>query len=253
MARQPRRPQTTKGGLQVDHDDLGSGPGPPAASTGEWPELAGSEDETSDLDAMFAELRSGYTPSPDRSRSTRTPASPRPVGLPRDEVCTSSRGPAPPVPAAVRSPPGRLRPETPFEPPAADARTARERRREDLRDRLNVRVDSARQKGHADVIARLVPLFDAIDQALASLPPSAANPALVRAVSLALDQFEADLRPLGLERVPALGLPFDPGCHEALRQVRTGRVASGVVAREVRRGYRLLGKLLRTPLVEIEV
>ena len=56
---------------------------------------------------------------------------------------------------------------------------------------------------------------------------------------------------LGVERVPAAGLPFDPGVHEAIQHLETADFAPGVVAFEVQAGYRQGERLIRPALVVV--
>ena len=60
------------------------------------------------------------------------------------------------------------------------------------------------------------------------------------------ESFRAALRRLGVERVEAVGRPFDQDLHEAaLRQPATSDVPPGHVLAEVRPGYRLDSEVLR--------
>ncbi len=61
----------------------------------------------------------------------------------------------------------------------------------------------------------------------------------------------AVLEEMGVEPVPALGTPFDPNMHEALGQEPSDEYESGVVAREMRRGYRLGERVIRPSLVMV--
>ena len=62
--------------------------------------------------------------------------------------------------------------------------------------------------------------------------------------------FEDALERLGVERVPSVGQPFDPGLHEAVQQVESDEPA-GTVVIEMVPGYRLGGKLLRAAMVAV--
>ncbi len=58
-------------------------------------------------------------------------------------------------------------------------------------------------------------------------------------------------RSLGLEPVPAMGLPFDDRLHQAAGVCHRSDLADGQVAEELLPGYRLRGRLLRTALVVV--
>ena len=59
------------------------------------------------------------------------------------------------------------------------------------------------------------------------------------------------LRKAGLEPVESEGRPFDPALHEAIATIPPDGRSPGTVAREVRRGYRLDGDLLRPAQVVV--
>ncbi len=55
----------------------------------------------------------------------------------------------------------------------------------------------------------------------------------------------------GIERIESVGLPFDPGNHEAVAMIETDRVAPNHVVEEQRAGYRLKDRLLRPAMVVV--
>ena len=54
-----------------------------------------------------------------------------------------------------------------------------------------------------------------------------------------------------LERVPAVGQPFDPAVHEAVQHMETSDFEPGIIAAEVQAGYRNSEKLIRPALVVV--
>jgi molecular chaperone GrpE len=54
----------------------------------------------------------------------------------------------------------------------------------------------------------------------------------------------------GLEPIATIGEPFDPEVHEAV--MTSGGDGPLIVAQELRRGYRLRGRVLRAALVALE-
>jgi molecular chaperone GrpE len=70
-------------------------------------------------------------------------------------------------------------------------------------------------------------------------------------VELIRKQMEGVLRQLHVHVIPALGVEFDPRCHEALGSVERDDVPDQHVAEEIRRGYKLRERLLRPALVRV--
>jgi molecular chaperone GrpE len=70
-------------------------------------------------------------------------------------------------------------------------------------------------------------------------------------VELIVKQMEEVLGQLHVTAIPALGVEFDPHVHEALGTVERDDLPDQHVAEEIRRGYKLHGKLLRPALVRV--
>ncbi|MFN0057098.1 MAG: nucleotide exchange factor GrpE [Planctomycetota bacterium] len=111
----------------------------------------------------------------------------------------------------------------------------------------------------ADILRRVLPLFDDLSLALSSStdPSRAAAVAadslqtLRRGLTMISDKFDGLLREFGVEAVPAHGQRFDPGLHEALLQVESAELPADSVVAELRRGYRIGNHLLRPARVSV--
>lgn len=55
----------------------------------------------------------------------------------------------------------------------------------------------------------------------------------------------------GIERIEAVGRPFDPSEHEAVATIETAESAENTVVREHRAGYRIRDRLLRPAMVAV--
>jgi molecular chaperone GrpE len=101
------------------------------------------------------------------------------------------------------------------------------------------------------VVTGLMPVLDSFDAALATEPKTETEQKLYSGMLNTREQLLSSLKSDGLEVIPTVGEAFDPAIHEPVG-APTG---SGplVVADEVRRGYRLNGKVLRAALVVLEM
>lgn len=98
------------------------------------------------------------------------------------------------------------------------------------------------------LIGSLLPVLDSFEQAFAHEAQSESEQALLSGVQATFHQLLDVLGGEGLAAIPAAGEPFDPAVHEA---VGGGGASDLVVDTELRRGYRLGGKVIRPTLVTV--
>ena len=120
-------------------------------------------------------------------------------------------------------------------------------------DNARKRLQRERQETHSratgDVVAKMLPLLDDLERALANVPPEIAANSWYEGMELVQRKMTGILEGLRLERIPAVGEPFDPLVHEAISQEANDEFESGVVMRELQPGYRLGDRVLRAALV----
>ncbi len=99
----------------------------------------------------------------------------------------------------------------------------------------------------ADLVRRLLPVLDHLNQALSGVNEEEKKSGWVRGVELAVKEFEQVLSQEGLEQIAADG-QFDPNLHEAV-DTRDGD--DNMVLEITRKGYTLNGKVLRPAQVVV--
>jgi molecular chaperone GrpE len=125
--------------------------------------------------------------------------------------------------------------------------------------RLQAEFENARKRGErsrstdrdyavANVVEKFLPVLDHFELALKS---TGTEEQLRSGVELIVKQMEDVLGQLHVTAIPALGVEFDPHCHEALGTVERDDLPDQHVAEEIRRGYKLHGRLLRPALVRV--
>jgi molecular chaperone GrpE len=89
--------------------------------------------------------------------------------------------------------------------------------------------------------------LDTFDMALAATQngKTEAVQSLQTGINMVYQQLKAALASAGLEEVDATGKIFDPNLHEAVSQQETTAVPEGTVIQQLRKGYKLNGRLLR--------
>jgi len=101
----------------------------------------------------------------------------------------------------------------------------------------------------ATVAERLLPVLDDADRALSHAPEGVAE--WLKGVRLTFQKLEEVLASVGVERIEALGAPFDPKQHEAVSSEETAKHAEDTVVAELRAGYRMHDRVLRPALVKV--
>ena len=100
------------------------------------------------------------------------------------------------------------------------------------------------------VVRELLPVLDSFDAALATEPSTEAERQLLSGMINTREQLLKALEQEGLEVVPSIGEPFDPEIHEPASA--PGGTSDLIVSQELRRGYRLKGRVLRPAMVMLE-
>jgi molecular chaperone GrpE len=116
---------------------------------------------------------------------------------------------------------------------------------------LRERTDLSERASQA-VVERLLPVLDSFDAAFTHDAQTPTEEKLLGGMRSTFQQLFDLLQKEGLEAIPAgPSEPFDPEVHEAVSSAATGDGAP-VVAQELRRGYRLKGRVIRPALVAVD-
>jgi len=117
---------------------------------------------------------------------------------------------------------------------------------EGFRERVTRDVERAFDRRRERLLLKFIEILDNLDRALEAAEQTSAGTPLIEGLILVRTQLLQTLQQEGLERIPVLGLPFDPAVSEA---VGTQPVADPdhdqVVVKELFRGYRLNGRVAR--------
>ena len=121
---------------------------------------------------------------------------------------------------------------------------------DNYRKRVARERQDERRYAAADLAQDILAVVDNLERALDS-EGSAED--LKQGVGMIHKQLEATLRRHGVERVMALGEPFDPTLHEAVMRVEDSAVEEPRVREELQTGYTLHDRLLRPSMVKVAV
>lgn len=119
---------------------------------------------------------------------------------------------------------------------------------ENYRKRSEREREETRQRASQRLVEALLPVLDSFDGAFAHEPQSPGEELLRKGLTSTYQQLIEILEREGLEPIEAAGASFDPELHEA---VAGGIGENLVVAAELRRGYRLRGRVIRPAMVAV--
>ena len=101
------------------------------------------------------------------------------------------------------------------------------------------------------LLSDLLPVLDNLDRALQVEAVSEEVASLYKGVEMVYKQLVEATAREGLEVIQAEGEAFDPNFHQAVMQEQDGEKESGVVLRELQKGYKLKDRVLRPAMVSV--
>ena len=104
------------------------------------------------------------------------------------------------------------------------------------------------QFAKATLILDLLPALDDLERAFAAIPPRLTKTSWIDGIRFIWNKLQTTLEAQGLSHIEAVGKPFDPHLHEAVRQDR-GR--EGIVIEEMQKGYKFRDKIIRPSKVAV--
>jgi molecular chaperone GrpE len=124
---------------------------------------------------------------------------------------------------------------------------------ENFKNRVDRTREATERHAAAQLVARLLPVLDNFERALAAAREVGGDPTFQDGIGLIFRQMLDELRKEGLMSVDTVGEPFDPEVHEAVSTTNVSGLPSNTVVEELQRGYLLHGRLLRPALVTVSV
>lgn len=97
-------------------------------------------------------------------------------------------------------------------------------------------------------IVKLLPTLDALHQGLRHAP-AGVDEKWLAGINGTLAQLDKVLAEMGVKQIEALGKPFDPNFHEAVREVEGDE--DGIVVEDLQTGFEINGKVIRPSQVVI--
>ncbi len=117
---------------------------------------------------------------------------------------------------------------------------------DNYRKRTNETNKRVREDGNADVLTELLPVLDAIGHAEKMI----SDQKTLEGIEIIKRQLSELLNRFGVQKIEALGKPFDPNVHNAIMQADTeNEELRNCVVEVYQEGYMLNGRVLRHSVV----
>jgi molecular chaperone GrpE len=121
-------------------------------------------------------------------------------------------------------------------------------------DFINYKRRSEKEKeelgeySRAAIVQCILPVLDDFERAISAVPDEAVDASWVEGVRMIEKKFRMILESEGLSCIEAVGEPFDPYQHEAVRQ-ESGE--EGIIIEDIRKGYKYRDKVIRPSQVVV--
>jgi molecular chaperone GrpE len=123
---------------------------------------------------------------------------------------------------------------------------------EGFKERTTRTLERRFEQRHERLLLKFIDILDNFDRALEAAEQSNTDEDMVHGLILVRSQLLQVLQQEGLERIPVLGLPFDPHVSEAVEMQSVAQPEHDhAVVKELQRGYRVKGRLVRPSRVVV--
>lgn len=136
---------------------------------------------------------------------------------------------------------------------------------EELEDRVkrqmaefdNFRKRTEREKsamfetGAKSVIEKILPIVDNFERGLASIPEEEKGNPFAEGMEMIYKQLLDEFEKMEIRPIPAVGEEFNPEFHNAVMQMESEEYESGIIARELQRGYTYRESVVRHSMVAV--
>lgn len=102
-----------------------------------------------------------------------------------------------------------------------------------------------------DVVKKLLPIIDDLERAIDNVPEAIRDNSWLEGIEMIQRKLLSALETFQVSPITAVGQPFDPNFHEAITQEPSDEYESGLVSRELQKGYKAGDRVIRPSLVAV--
>ena len=122
---------------------------------------------------------------------------------------------------------------------------------ENFRNRTEKEKSAMFETGAKSVIEKMLPIVDNFERGLATVPEDKKEDPFVDGMNRVYKQLLTELDNIGVKPIEAVGQEFDPNLHNAVMQEASEEYESGVVVRELQKGYTYRDSVVRHSMVVV--
>ncbi|AVK84295.1 nucleotide exchange factor GrpE [Lysinibacillus sp. B2A1] len=122
---------------------------------------------------------------------------------------------------------------------------------DNMRRRHQLDRESAEKYRAQSLLSDLLPVLDNFERALQVEATSEEAASIVKGIEMVYRSLIEATEKEGLQVIKAEGEPFDPNIHQAVMQEQDSEKDTGVVLRELQKGYILKDRVLRPTMVSV--
>ena len=122
---------------------------------------------------------------------------------------------------------------------------------QNFRNRTEKEKSQMFDMGAKNVIEKILPVVDNFERGLASLSEEEKTSSFADGMNKIYKQLMTELDNLGVKAIDAKGKEFNPDLHNAVMQVESDELESGIVAEELQKGYTYHDTVVRHSMVSV--
>ena len=122
---------------------------------------------------------------------------------------------------------------------------------DNFRKRTSKEKEQMFSMGERSVIEKMLPVVDNFERGLAAVPEAEKGSAIASGMEMIYKQMMKQLEDLGVKPIEAVGKEFDPNFHNAVMQVESDELETGIVAQEFQKGYTYHDTVIRHSMVGV--
>ena len=122
---------------------------------------------------------------------------------------------------------------------------------DNLRRRTQLDREAAEKYRAQSLLTDLLPVIDNFERALQVEVASEDATSLYKGIEMVYKSLIEATKKEGLELIPAEGEVFDPTIHQAVMQEKDDSKDSGIILRELQKGYKLKDRVIRPSMVSV--
>ena len=122
---------------------------------------------------------------------------------------------------------------------------------ENFRKRTDKEKTMMFETGAKSVIEKILPVVDNFERGLAAVSEEEKESAFVQGMEKVYKQLMTELENMDVKPIPAVGEEFDPDFHNAVLQVESDELETGMIAQDLQKGYTYRDSVVRHSMVAV--